>query len=541
MARGESISAVLSRIDGRGYGAYRELKGARERVDGIEVTVVRVQADPYAPPSVVKLEARHDLRRLRDYPIPVADYVYRRLYRALRKRSRRLGEGRSGFLGLPKPSNAILRRSGVEVRGSRVIARVWVGLPSRRRRVLASVAEKLILQDLVNAFRKAVSGLNDSNPELQRHVDAWIEQEYVRKLLPELDAVAFVADGSLLPRRCGGCEDPLPGAKPFRSPPSLRVELDLPTGRRAAGMVVRRGVTVVAGSAFHGKTTLAEAIALGIYNHVPGDGRELVVSLRSTVVVRAEDGRTVSCVDVSTFIHDLPGRVDVECFTTRDASGATSTAAAVQEAVELGAELLIVDEDYVASNMLYTDPVATKLTRRASVSPLAVKALSMRRHGISMIVVTQGHEPLLAVANTVIVMEDYEPRNVTAEAKMLAKTVVEEEYTPPKPRRLAGCTQLARPRLRGFMLESKTLPHYVNVWNPQLVEEAQYRTLLTLLRRLEGFEGLSCREIAERVESLLDEGFGAVYGSEPGPDMAEVRGFDFLYMVNRLPVCRFTH
>jgi predicted ABC-class ATPase len=541
MARRESISAILDAISGRSYGAYRELLGAREVVDGVEVSIVRVQPDPYAPPSVARLEAAHRLSKLASYPIPVADWVYRKLYRELRRSARRLGEGYSGFLGVPRPSNAMLARSAVEVTRSRLVVRLWVGLPSRHRRVLGREARYLLLGVLPRLLAKLSDRLRDDNLELQRHVEAWIEQEHIRQILPELNAVAFVADGSILPRRCGTCEEPLENAVPFKSPPSLRAEIDLPTGRRVSGLLVRSGLTLIVGSAFHGKTTLAEAIALGIYDHVPGDGRELVVSVRDTVVVRAEDGRSVSCVDLETFIHNLPGGGDTSCFTTLDASGATSTAAAIQEAVELGVKLLVIDEDYVASNMLYIDPVAVKLVDKMSISPLASKARSMKEQGISLLVVSQGHEPLLAVADTVIAMEDYLPRDTTELARKLAAHFHVERYTRPKPRRLVSCPRLGRPRLRGYMLEARGLARPVPIHNPQLVEEAQYTTLLALLHRLGEFEGLELREVQRRVDQLLSHGFSAIVGGEPGPNLAWVRGIDFIYLLNRLPGCRFTH
>ncbi len=535
--RRESLFAVLDAIDGRGYGAYRELIGTREYVEGVVVEPVRIQPDPYAPPSVFRLKARHGFSWARLYSIPLADWTYRRLYENLLKRRSRLGEGRSGYLGIPKPSNAILPRSGVEVKGDHIIARVWVGLPSRHRRVLADKARKLILE-AVRALKEAIMG---GEASLRRHVEAWIDQEHLRSILPELNAVAFIGENAVLPRRCGGCEDPLPGAKPFKPPPSLAVEIDLPSGRRVKGMLVRKGLTVVTGSAFHGKTTLAEAIAFGIYDHVPGDGREYVVSVRETYVVRAEDGRYVGCVDLSTFIHDLPGKVDVECFTTFDASGATSTAAAVQEAVEAGAKLLVIDEDYVASNMLYTDPVALKLTAKHSVSPIASKASSMKEKDVSLIIVTQGHEPLLAVADTVIAMEEYEPRDVTSYAKKLAHHMVVEEYEPPKPRRLVSCRTGGRLRLRGYNLEVKGKGIIANIYNPQLVEESQYHTILAAVARAQLFEGMSVAEAAARFEKLLSQGFSRLLGREPGPDYAWVRGIDFIHVVSRLPFCKFTH
>jgi predicted ABC-class ATPase len=352
----ESVSRILRRIDGRGYKAYKELLGASEAVDGILLRVTRVQGDPFAPPSVV--EARFTVRvgewaLSGDRVIAVADLFHRLLEPALRRHSLAgAGEGGSGRLSVPRPSPIMIPRSTVEVRRAgggvaEFTVRVWVGLPSRRRRVLGDVAEELILARLPRALREAARGLEGER--LRRHVEAWIEQEYLRSELPRLGLVAFVGDGSILPRRCGGCWEPLDGAVPFESPRSLRVEVELPTGRVVSGMGVPRGLSVIAGPAFHGKTTLAEAISHGVWNHIPGDGRELVVTDHTAFYVSSENGRWVSCVDVSSLILSLPGERNTECFSTEDASGATSLAASIQEAVEAGARLLVIDEDEAAS------------------------------------------------------------------------------------------------------------------------------------------------------------------------------------------------
>jgi len=537
-----SLLRILRRIDGKGYKAYRELEDVCERVAGYKLCVVRVQGDPFAPPSVVRIEGRLEAPKWAlGAPVAVADLIYRRLYRALRRFSTRMGEGRSGLLSLPKPAPIMIRRSGLEVyRDGRFVARVWVGLPSRRRRVLGDVAEELLLERLPRALREAVDGIDEST--LRKHVQAWIEQEYIRSRLPKLGLVAFVGDGSILPRRCGGCYEPLPDAIPFESPSSMRVEIELPTGRTVTGMGVPRGLTLIAGSAFHGKTTLAEAILQGVYNHVPGDGRELVVSLEDTVQIRAEDGRWISCVDISPMIHSLPGNHDTTCFTTTDASGATSVAAAIQEAIELGAKLLVVDEDNTATNILYLDPNAKNLTKRHTVTPITELVENIKQY-TSIILVSTGATSLLATADKTIVMEDYKPYDRTEEARKLAPMKPPQKpYKPPKPRTLERLPRLHKPRIRGGRLEDKRLPTPVDLTqNPHLQEEAQLNTLLAALhaiaRILEREGPQPIRAIAEKLAQATKKGDWRLLtgGREPGPDMAEVRKYEIAYMLNRLP------
>ena len=531
------VSVALRRIDGRRYGAYKELLKAMEEVEGVEVRVVRVQGDPYATPSVVRLQAKLDGPEwaLRE-PVAYADWLYRRLWRELASSRSRMGEGWSGFMGLPKPGPVMLRRSGLLIEGSVVVARVWAGLPSRRRRVLADEAAELLLERLPRAFKRAIDWKSDPS-SLRRHVDSWIEQEYIRSKLPERGLVSFIGDGSVLPREHGASQEPLRGAKPFKSPPSLRVHFDLPTGRRVSGMGVPRGLTVIAGQAFHGKTTLLEAIAAGVYNHVPGDGRELVVTVREAAYIESEEGRFVSGVDISPFIVSAPN-MDPQRFTTSDASGATSAASSIQEAIEAGAKLILLDEDTVATNVLYLDERALKLTGARTVVTLAELAPSLRDHGASVVVASTGSAPLLAVADVVVVMEGFEPRDATAEAKRLARPPPPpSSYRPPRPRVIVRAPRLLRPRVRGWRLEDRGLRAPVDLSrDPMLVEEGQLASLALMAKVLPRFEGEEVARVAERLAGLTEAWrFEELVGGEPPPSLAEVRPLDVAYLVNRLP------
>ena len=540
-----TISLILYRIDGKGYKHYRKLLGAQEEINDTIIRIIRVQGDPFAPPSVVGLEAVNVFPNWSNrYPVALGDWVYRRLYSLLKRYSGRRGEGRSGFLGLPKPSPVMLKRSGVEVLGDRVIARVWIGLPSKRRRILGEVARELLLEILPRVFRRALEWERDER-RLREHISVWRLQEYLRSRLPSMGLVSFIGDGSILPRKCGGCDEPLPGAVPFESPRSLRVEIEVPwLSENIVGMGVRRGVTVVMGSAFHGKSTLLEAIAAGVWNHIPGDGRERVVTIREAMYVRAEDGRFISCVDVSSFIHNLPGGRDTKCFSTSDASGATSTAASIQEAVEAGAKLLLLDEDTVATNILYSDERVEELVEWKTITPITKLARDMVKRNLSLIIVSSGSQPLIAVADTIILMEAYKPRDITLEAKKTlnetSKTGGRGEYRKPPPRIIIEPPVLRKPRIRGRMLVDKSLEAPIPINNIHLVEEAQYNTIALILstaRRF--FRSKSIASACRRIEETLRRGeYESLLGREPGPGLSEVRSLDIAYVVNRLPGLR---
>jgi len=546
------ISTVLRRIEGRGYKAYKDLAGASEEVDGVRVTVVRVQGDPFAPPSVVRLEAymRAPERLHLRAPIAVADYIHRLLVEEARRASMRgVGEGHSGALSLPRPAPIMVPRSAVEARprgeGFRVTARLWAGLPSRRRRVLAREAEELLLERAPRAFRSALERAYRS-PGLGGHVRAWMEQEHIRGELRRLGLAAFVGDGSILPRACGGCWEPLEGAVPFESPPSLRVEIELPTGRSVTGMGVPMGLSLISGPAFHGKTTLAEALYHGVWNHVPGDGRELVVSREELFYVESENGRWVSCVDVTPFLISLPGasREDLKCFSTRDASGATSIAASLQEAVEAGADVIVVDEDTAATNFIHRDFWAEEVTGKRTLNPLSEEAPEMARSGVGVVAVVSGSPQLIARADAVIVMDEYRARDASGYKEKALKALEASGYKPggvpyrrPEPRRIARPVHFEKAKVRGARLELKGAPQpFVDLSsNRQLEEEAQLHTAVTAALRIASRRGVVAVEEARRISSMLWTWDYSWLGREPGPDVSYVRPTDIMFVVNRLP------
>jgi predicted ABC-class ATPase len=538
------ISKVLRRINGRGYKAYKELLGAEEEVKGVRVRVVKVQGDPFAPPSVVEAIVRLtslDSWMLR-YPVALADWLLRRLYTELRRRSRKVGEGHSGYLGVPRPGPIMIKRSSLVVRRNVAVARLHVGLPSRRRRVLGEEAEELLLRDVPEAVLASISGARRDTASLRTHLNTWRLQEELREKLQGLGLVSFVGDGAVLPRKCGGCEEPLPGAVPFESPPSLRVEIETDCCGTVTGMGIKRGVTVIAGSAFHGKTTLLEAIASGVWNHIPGDGRERVVTLREAMYIRAEDGRYISCVDVEPFIHNLPGGKSSKCFSTSDASGATSVAAAIQEAVEVGAKLLLFDEDTAATNILYLDERVTGIIGRRTVTPLSELARSMAEHGISLIIVSTGSLPLLGVADTVIVMEDYRPRDITRSAREVSTRLLIShggaEYLPPRHRLIESAKRLHKPKVRAKMLDSRSLEEPIPIMhNIHLEDEYQLKAYSIIAAISEEYVENPLVKVVKDLEALLQDDPGWLSRS---PGIGELRALDIAFLLNRLPTLKMS-
>jgi predicted ABC-class ATPase len=433
-----TLRNLCDRIDGRPYPAYRDLKG-RWRLGDVRVAVDHVQGDPFAAPSRLRVRVPSALGRFAadpDAKLAVEDWLLRRFGSALspsddrggargdRGRHGRArggakrGSGRSGEIAIYRPGPEIVERSAARLHADgQIEIRFSAGLPASGRRILGRQAWALLSQDIP----RAAAALAET-PALARQVESVRAQRALRRQLVARGLVAFVADGAILPRRSGVDQRPLADAVPFRAPDSLRVTLETPSGP-VSGMGLPAGVSLIVGGGFHGKSTLLQAIQRGHMDHTPGDGRERVVTLPSAVKIRAEDGRGVAGVDISPFLSDLPGGRSTAPFSTADASGSTSQAAAIIEAVESGARLLLIDEDTSATNLLVSDARMRRLIPRDGepITPFVERVRQMvDAWGVSTVMVVGGVGDYLAVADTVIAMTAYVPSDVTAQARAIA-------------------------------------------------------------------------------------------------------------------------
>jgi predicted ABC-class ATPase len=399
-----------------------------------------VQGDPFAAPSKVRLVVPPQLaalpETLRSNPVrtlALEDLLGRRVRRAIDRvvgRARR-GSGKSGKVAIDAGAQQVLERSAAVVHddgGCEV--RIDVGLPAAGRRILGREAGPLLLEDLPAIARQALMWGGAIPTEALAFVDGVEDQETLRARLESLGLVAFIADGSILPRESGASDRPLPMSAnpvPFRAPEGLAVEIDLP--HRSApvrGLGIPEGVTLIVGGGYHGKSTVLRALERGVYPHIPGDGRELVATRADAVKIRAEDGRRVEKVDVSPFIGDLPyGRTTTD-FSSDAASGSTSQAANIVEALEAGSRLLLIDEDTSATNFMVRDARMQALVAREHepITPLVdrIKELHERR-GVSTVLVVGGAGDYFDDADTVIRMKDYLPDDATARCKEIARSL----------------------------------------------------------------------------------------------------------------------
>ncbi len=435
----QRLAATLDRIDRRGYPAYRDLVGSYDLGD-FTLTVDRVQPDPFAPPSLIRVRTHDNPFDPSLFASPVRrvafeDFLNRGLAAAVQDAVRgNRGTGGSGEVEVQRPSQKVLPRTAVVVAPDGIEARLAVGLPARGRTVDAAAARAVLLDELPTVVRRGLTPDGVDPEAARRHVEAVEAARHLRGLLPGLGLVAFVADGAILPRESGASDRPLrQGAVPFASPPELRVEVDLPNRGRVAGMGIPEGVTVVVGGGFHGKSTLLAALAWGVYDHAAGDGRELVVARADAVVIRAEDGRSVSGVDISAMIGELPGGKPTDDFSTPNASGSTSQAANIAEAIEVGTSLLLVDEDTSATNFMVRDERMRALVRKEPIAPFIDLVRPLHRAlGISTIVVVGGVGDYLDVADRVILMEDYRATDATDRAREVRDRFPGRARPPPR-------------------------------------------------------------------------------------------------------------
>lgn len=285
--------------------------------------------------------------------------------------------------------------------------KLQVQLPKRKIRKTI----QMLCRDLPDAVDQFIAEFDIIG--LNRTLELAQKQSAIRAWLKGSDYCAFVANGSILPR-AKGTDLPMAGAIPFRSTPADEIEI---CGVR--GMGIRRGVTVITGGGYSGKSTLLDAISAGIYDHIPGDGRELCITDDSAVTISAEDGRSVKHVNISPFIRWLPGG-DTRDFSTDHASGSTSQAANIMEAVEVGAKLLLIDEDRSATNFMIRDRMMKALIEKEPITPFTDRVNELHRAGgVSTILVIGGSGEYLSVADKIYMMEDYLIHDVTEKSKSI--------------------------------------------------------------------------------------------------------------------------
>lgn len=561
MRTGDQLAETVRRMDGKGYRTYKDIRGSYSFGD-FELHIEHVQGDPFAEPTRVSVTIASDVAALPQFSIQdsiarraSADFLNRQFCKVLARHSTRSGSGKSGLIQMLEPGQQVLERTSLRVDANgEVRARFLVGLPANGRRIAGRLAQVLLTESLGDCVREAlVQGAWDIKL-LQTHCEAVQDSVALREALKAQGLIAFVGDGACLPRRSGADDRPVSKAAVlFESPQSLRVTLDTAHSGKISGMGIAQGVTLIVGGGYHGKSTLLRAIERGHLDHIPGDGRERVVATEDAVKIRAEDGRSVVHTDISAFITNLPSGDDTTCFSTTNASGSTSQAAAIAEALEMGASTLLLDEDTCATNFMIRDLRMQKLVAKDDepITPFLDRVRGLYENGgVSSLLVMGGAGDYFDVADTVIMMKQYRPLDVTQQARLIASELVSTRepchlsHVTPKKRRAnfrslgasAGPKGI-KVRVRDIDLMSFGREDVRIACVEQLVEKAQVRAIgQALLGLSEGAltKQQTLREALDDIESMVHtEGLESITRRVSG-DLAWFRKYELAAVLTRL-------
>lgn len=594
-----ALGVYLRNLHGQQYGAYKSIQGEWMGGD-VDVCIDRVQGDPFATPSVVRLRLHNagysadDLRPgpsrtatcdllAREFAAAVASSAknevapdidnyqgyneyrgrgYGRGFRGGRGRGRGRvgvrpnldsGSGKSGKVEVNSGGAEILRRAACEVANGELEFRIRVGLPANGRRIQGRAAMVLLSQRLP-AAANAMREKSICREKLSRWQHSTLTHELISSQLKQRGLVAFIANGATLPRSSGVTSQPLSGATSFESPASLKVTFKDSDGVSIEGMGIKRGITILTGPGFHGKSTVLQALQVGCYPHIPGDGRELVITDPTAVKVRSEDGRCITCVNVQPFIGgNLPGGKDTLRFSTEDASGSTSLAASIQESLEAEASTLLLDEDTCATNLLVRDARMQELVKVDAIVPL-VDRITQLRDGleVSVIAVIGGCGDYLDVADTTLAMKEYKIYDVSEDAQ----TVVRKMPSGRKPadkclawtqeertiltRSVASNGRKSGGKARGLRDLIYGDEELALDGLEQLVDPSQVRFMGALMEWIGNRNGgqETLRAIAKK--AIEESNQRGIYCTGNMPEMAQVRMQDLIAVINRLRSLRLS-
>jgi predicted ABC-class ATPase len=551
----KNLKSTLLRIDGRGYKAYKEIQGGRFSFESFELVVEHVQGDPYAAPS--RFRALIPLENSGVPDTALSTEARRRASRDFLARAFRSASRPHQEVSIDAGRQTVLDRSACLIAGGRIDLRFRVDLPGAGRRILGRRAALLLVDSLPEIIARTTGGDHLDLEALERHAAAVEDQEALRRELRNAGLVAFVASGAVLPRQSGIDDRPSAEAVEFESPPSLEVTLATPNSGEIRGMGVPRGITLIVGGGYHGKSTLLRAIESGVWDHLPGDGRERVVAAPDVVKIRAEDGRAVHAVDISPFISHLPGGQPTDAFSTELASGSTSQAAALVEALETGSSCLLLDEDTSATNFMIRDRRMQELVAKTSepITPFVDRIRELRDElQVSTILVMGGSGDYFDHADLVIQMDAYRARDVTTEARRIAsshKTGRREERE----------SDLGSAAPRHFESRSVNPEHRRGRWKIQargsdtlvigrtdidlraveIEDPSQLRAIGWILGRLSEHQREDIEPLPE-IHAMLDrlcQGDWRWLSGRPDGDLAAPRAHEVMAALNRLRQARF--
>lgn len=437
----QNLRKTLLSIHRKSYPAYKSLRGTYD-FKTYMLSIDHVQGDPFASPS--NLSVRIPLTRAafpsayyhcHENKVALQDYLTRKFYSQIEKYNfKAKGSGKSGLISTSRCGQEILERTACEIATNEIIARFEVGFPANGRTINAPELEKILFDFLPKCVESVFYYKNLPAKEVEAVIHLAEDQSYIREEIKRLHLVSFVANGAILPRESGVSNRPLKSAIPFCSPDTLSVELQLPHKGKISGMGIKKGITLIVGGGYHGKSTLLNALESGIYNHISGDGREYVITDDTALKLRAEDGRCIKNVDISLFINDLPNKKDTRSFSTENASGSTSQAANLMEGIEAGSKTFLIDEDTTATNFMVRDTLMQQIITREKepITPFLERVRDIyEKAGISTILVAGSSGAYFYAADTILQMDSYHTLDITKKVKETCKDLEIPSLTAP--------------------------------------------------------------------------------------------------------------
>ncbi|MFD1017589.1 ABC-ATPase domain-containing protein [Thalassobacillus hwangdonensis] len=557
------LQQSLKSMDGKSYKGYKSLQGTYQ-FQKFKLMIDYVQGDPFAAPSKIRVSVPGNKRKIhpswletKRRRIYAEDRLTREVFQTIDKLHFSIkGSGKSGMVAIDRPGQEILERTSVTLDEKGMTICLTIGLPANGRRINGNEAEKLFFQVVPQIMDKSIFSIDDG--EIDEAIQLADQHDAIEAAMKENDWVSFVADGAILPRTSGISDRPMKKAVPFKSPEANRVEINLPHREEPlTGMALKKGIVLIVGGGYHGKSTLLKAIERGVYPHIKGDGREYVWTDGSAMKVRAEDGRQVTSVDISPFIKNLPHSVDTTSFTSENASGSTSQAANVMEALEAGAKTLLIDEDTSATNFMIRDQRMQELVvkEKEPITPFIDKVQQLKDQlDISTILVMGGSGDYFDAADEVIMMDHYLPFNVTEKAKDISaahpahRQSSQEESFGDTPKRAFSPASIQAQRGKKSKVQAKGRTtivmgktdislHYVE----QLVDPSQTRMIADIISYLDKKsrlnEELSLTDLLDRIERQIDDqglaSFAPFQNQHPG-ELARPRRQEIAATLNRM-------
>ena len=564
MLNSNILKQKLAAIDGQDYGACQSLLGTYD-FNLFKLIIHRIPKDPYAPPhtGIYRIQVQrsdHRIVRLNTetkiQKIAGADFLARRFFTASQRISKGIrGTGFSGMITINQPGQAILERNSVVITEDMIEVRCFLGLPADGRLINSKIAETMLFHELPNIVNQSLLDESIDYRALIKQIEVAEDAEFLRNRLDSLRLIAFICDHSILPRKSGTSDEPMSDkfTIPFSAPDSLRMEIELPHAKKITGMGIPQGITLITGGGYHGKSTLLRAVEVGIYNHIPEDGREFCVSNAKTVKIRAYSGRSVVKTDISPFIRNLPFQKDTTSFCSENASGSTSQAANIIEAIEAGAKVILMDEDTCATNFMIRDGKMQQLVNKED-EPITtfldkVKQLYLEKE-ISTILVLGGVGDYFDVSDRVIQMINYQPLDMTEKAHHIAKRFpakrnTEDESYPFYIRNRIPISKSIDPNNQygKFAIFTKET-HRLNFGRQtidltdleQLMELSQTKAIGFAIEYAKKYmdEKRSLHEVVQRVIKDIDENGIDVISAKISGHFAWFRGLELAFTLNRL-------